>query len=59
MIKELAPLHKHVCVAIIWGDGLRPDHGGGDQAWKRQREAVLPLLSGATWEIEAIVVDRL
>lgn len=59
MVQELAPLHKHVRVAIVWGDGLRADHGGGDKTRKWQREAVVPSLSGATWEIEAIVIDGL
>lgn len=59
MVQELAPLHEHMGIAIVGGDGLRPDHGGRHQAWKWQRRAVVQSLNGTTREIESVVVDGL
>lgn len=58
MVKELAPLHQHVGVAIIGSDGLRPNHCCGHQPWQRQPVSVMWPLGSAPWQVKAVVVDR-
>lgn len=59
MIQELAPLHKHVCVALVGSNSLCADHGGGHEARQRQRKAIVASLCGTAWQVEAVVIDRL
>lgn len=43
MVKELAPLHEHVCVLVVLGDVGGGHQQRGDEAWAWQMETIVQL----------------